>query len=403
MASLKMITRNSKNYLLNTYKRKDICFTKGKSATLTDIKGKKYIDFLSGIAVNNLGYSHPELIKSIRKAMKGVWHTSNLYHIDSQAELAKLIVKSAFKGKCFFCNSGTEANEAAYKLVKKYGKIVSPRKSDIVSMFDSFHGRSMGALSITGQKKYQEDFKPVLPAKFSKFNDPNDLARKVDFNTAAVIIEAVQGESGIHVATKEFLRAVRDLCNRYNALMIVDEVQTGCCRTGKIFAYQHYDVTPDVITMAKALGGGLPIGCMLVRDKHADIFAPGDHASTFGGNRFITTAALSAFKIYSSASFQKKVKQKEKYILKKLHEFTNNFPFIKEIRSRGLMIGIQIDTESPVSAAKIEELSLAGGLLVNNIKDKIIRLVPPLVIRNEEIDRGMRILYKAFSRAEEML
>ncbi|OHD48502.1 MAG: hypothetical protein A2096_09225 [Spirochaetes bacterium GWF1_41_5] len=384
--------------MCGTYKRRDICFSRGNGATLFDKKGKKYIDLLSGLGVNNLGYAHPALINEIKKAAGGLLHVSNLFQIESQVELSRLIQKNAFPGKCFFCNSGTEANEAAYKLAMKYSKNVSPQKKEIISMLNSFHGRTMGSLSLTGQIKYQSSFKPLLPVTYCNYSNIPELKRKINRNTAAVFVEVVQGEGGVYIASREFLQELRSLCNYHQALLIIDEVQTGCGRTGKPFAWQHYDIVPDVITMAKGLAGGLPIGSMLVSSKYADILEPGDHASTFGGNPFVTRVALKAFSILTSPVFLQKAEKNAGYLAKGLDSLLAGKKSLLETRRLGMMLALEF--KEGVNTDELAEKLSARGIIVNSIKNKIIRLLPPLVISKNEIDYALGVFKHVFSGLE---
>lgn len=395
------VTELFKSHIFNTYNRQKISFVSGKGATLKGSDGKTYIDFFAGLAVNNLGYSHPVANKAVLKALKKPWHSTNLFEIPSQAELGALIQKHSFKGKTYFCNSGAEANEAAYKLAIKYGKSIHPEKIRVLAARDSFHGRTMGALALTGQPKYQNAFAPFVGnVDFFEWNNLDSLRLLMSDKVAALFIEPIQGESGVRPASAEFLREARKLCDQHKALLIFDEVQTGCARTGKLFAFQYGSVVPDVFTLAKGLGGGLPIGAMTAREVFAGHLIPGDHASTFGGNPFVTTVAVDIFKLYASASFLKKVTSTGKIFTEKLNELKKRFPSIKECRGLGLMLAIEFEAET-VSTDKVRDLSLASGLLVNSIHNKILRLVPPLVISRKEIDKGFAILQKAIAKASQ--
>jgi len=379
------------NHILQTYKRSAIEFISGKSATLTGKNRRKYIDFLSGIGVNNLGYAHPAVIGAAKKALLKPIHISNLFYIESQAQLAKLIQKASFPGKSFFCNSGAEANEAAYKFCVKYGKSIAPNKVEIVSAWNSFHGRTMGALSLTGQAKYQNHFKPFAGnVKHLHFNETKPL-HVFTPNTAAVFIETIQGEGGVNIITKEFLKHLRHYCDKTRALLIVDDVQAGCGRTGKPFSFQHFDIPIDGFTLAKGLAGGFPIGCFTIRKDLAGIFEPGDHASTFGGNPFVTQVALEVFKIIASPAFQKKTVETAELFRTQLNLLKTKYPFVKEFRQCGLMIAIEM-ADSSISTAEIAKKSLIKGLIINSIHNQIIRMLPPLVITKDEALKGFSIL-----------
>lgn len=377
---------------MRTYARQPITFVKGRECTLTDSTGKQYLDLLSGIAVNVLGYGHPKLASVCRKMAKSVWHTSNLFEIEGQIALAEKIAKNTLDGKTFFCNSGAEANEAALKLAVKRGKTIAPEKDEVISMINSFHGRTLGALNLTGQEKYRKDFPSLGNIRYVPFNDIKALEAAVNSRTAAVFLEVIQGEGGINPVTADYYSAVRALTKKHNALMIIDEVQTGVGRTGTMFGYQHQSEMPDVITAAKGLANGIPIGFMHAAPHAADVLTPGTHASTFGGNPFVTAVANTVFDIVSDKAFLKSVQDKGALFAKELSALSSSFSFIKEVRGRGLMIGVELS----VSADNVKTKCLEQGLIVNSIHDSVIRLIPPLIISERDIERAISIFKTVF-------
>ncbi|MFO7850391.1 MAG: acetylornithine transaminase [Spirochaetia bacterium] len=382
-------SQRSSRALMHTYNRIPIAFSRGEGAYLFDEEENRYLDFLAGIAVNALGYAHPKLTAALTVQAQKLWHCSNLFEIPSQTELAeKLIAHSDFT-KVFFCNSGTEANEAALKLARKRGK-QNGGAVNIVAMHKSFHGRTLGSLSVTGQEKYRKSFAPLLDdVGFIPFNDISALRETVNEDTCAVIIEPIQGEGGIHPAKKEFLQEAREICNKTGALLIFDEVQCGLGRTGTLFAYQQYGVKPDVVTLAKALGGGFPIGAVLSIEEAA-VFEPGDHAATFGGGPLASTAALAVVAELTDGGVVENAAAMGSYLSKKLAALSEKCPRIKEVRGEGLMIGIEL-TEA---AGPFMESCRENGLIVGKAGDNVLRLVPPLIIGRNEVDEAVDILEK---------
>jgi len=376
-----MIDRGAK-VLMNTYSRFPISLVEGKGMYVTDEHGKEYLDFLAGIAVNVLGHAHPTLLKAISDQAGKMIHCSNLYNIPQQTLLAEKLINASAFDKAFFCNSGTEANEAAIKLARKWGKIHKNGAYKILALDHSFHGRTIGALSLTGQKKYQESFIPLMPgADFVPLNDLETLASSIDKNTCAVIIEPVQGEGGIYPARKNYLQELRKICNETDTLLIFDEIQCGLGRTGSLFAYQYYEVEPDIVTLAKALGGGLPIGAILAKDSAA-VFEPGDHASTFGGNPLVTAAALVVLTELIDNDLVGKARKAGSYLQLKLNGLADSLSIIKEVRGVNLMIGIEIDGE----AGEVIEKCHQEGLLIGKAGTNVLRLVPPLIVEEKHID-----------------
>jgi len=379
--------------LLNLYTpiRMPMVIARGEGARLWDTEGREYLDFVSGgRAVTGLGHCHPKVVEAIGQQAGKLIHVSNDFFSEPQLLLAQRL-SELFGGRCFFCNSGAEAVEAAIKLARKHAyKAVGPDKHHVITVLRSFHGRTMGALAATGQPKYQQAFQP-LPAGFVHvpFNDVAALEAAVDARTCAVMLEPILGESGVYPATAEYLAAARRLCDTHRAVLIFDEVQTGLGRTGKMFAYQHYDVEPDVMALAKGLGGGVPIGAMLAREPVASSFEPGDHASTFGGSPLpaaVAVAVLDAIRDENLLARAAAIGERLAEGLKVIQEKT---PLVTEVRARGLMIAV--DLARPV-AARAKAECLARGLLLITVGDQMLRLLPPMVLSKEQADRGLAIL-----------
>lgn len=383
------IIQLTEKYVLATYGRFPLAPVKGEGARIWDAEGREYLDFVSGIAVCSLGHCHPAVVKAIRDQAGKLMHVSNLYYIEPQARLARLLVENSCGDKVFFCNSGAEAVEAAIKLARKYGKMCGgPQKYHIVTAERSFHGRTLAAITATGQPKYQQNFEPLVPGfAYVPFNDVEALWRAVGPHTCAVLLEPVQGEGGIHVASQEFLSAARELCDRYDALLIFDEVQCGLGRTGKFLAYQHFGVEPDVFTLAKALGGGFPIGAMVVKERAA-VFSPGDHASTFGGNPLACAAALAAVESILGEGLVENAARVGSYFKERLVELSRRFSFVQEVRGLGLMLGMELAREGKDVVTRCQE----RGLLINCVDNRVLRFLPPLIITEEDVDRAVDIL-----------
>lgn len=355
----KQLIENEKKYLMQTYTRPAMVLDKGEGMKVWDLEGKQYYDFIGGIAVNALGYSHPKLVQAIKNQVEKLIHCSNLYYSEPQIILAQMLVELSCGDKTFFGNSGAEVNEGAIKLAVKYFKEQNKDKHKIIYMKNSFHGRTIGTLAATGKYKYQKDYLPLLP-KFKQvlFNDLNSVKEAVDNQVAAIIVEPIQGESGINIASKEFIEGLRKLCNEKDMLLIFDERQCGLGRTGKVFTYQHYYVEPDILTLAKSLGGGLPIGALIAKEKVASSFKPGDHGTTFGGNPVACAAAIANLKVLQEENLIAKCQEKGEYFKKKLEELKEKYPeYIKEIRVLGLMVGLEIKKDGP----EVVKKCLEGG------------------------------------------
>lgn len=380
-------------YIMNSYNRFPIAIDYAEGIYVYDTEGKKYLDMCAGIAVSALGYGHPALTKALKEQVEKLLHISNLYYIPQQIDAAKLLIDNSIFDKAFFCNSGAEANEAALKLARKYGKSKSETKTNVISMDHSFHGRTYGALSATGQTKYQKNFMPVMPGfSYAKYNDIDSLKTLIDDNTCAVLIEVIQGEGGIIPANKAYIKQVQELCHQFDALLIIDEVQTGIGRTGTLFAFENFDIQPDVVTLAKALGGGVPIGAMLCTSK-ADVFVPADHASTFGGNPLATTGTKVVLNELLANNLLAHVKEMGEYLAGELNKIKEAFEVVTDVRGMGLMQGIELKTVPKEVVGKCIE----KGMLVVGAGENVVRFVPPLVITKEQIDEGMNILKAALA------
>ncbi|TAN59787.1 aspartate aminotransferase family protein [bacterium] len=382
------------DYIMPTYSRLPLIFVKGKGMKLVDVDGRQYLDFFPGWGVSALGHCHPKVVSAVREQIGKLIHLPNNYLSLQQARLAKELIYWAFPGKVFFANSGAEANEAAVKLARAYGS--KDGRYEIISFKNSFHGRTLAALTMTGQSKYQEGFQP-LPAGFRSvpFNDIKALKETVTEKTVAVIIELIQGEGGINVADKDYIVSIRKLCDEKKLLLIIDEVQTGIGRTGKMFAYEHYGIAPDVITLAKALGGGLPIGVMIVKKEMADILTAGKHASTFGGSPLVSKAALAVLKAIQKEKLLANVRKMGGYLKESLLELAGRHKAIKEIRGIGLMLGVELAIEGK----PIVEECLNHGLLINCAQGNVLRLLPALNVEKKQIDRAVNILDRALSKS----
>ncbi|MFW6011717.1 MAG: acetylornithine transaminase [Desulfosalsimonas sp.] len=376
--------------IASTYKRFPVVFERGRGCTLWDTKGREYTDFVAGIAVCNLGHASPEISRALSRQADTLFHVSNLFYSIPQIELAEKLTEKSFAGKVFFCNSGAEANEAAIKLARK--NFFDRGESDrwrIVAMDQSFHGRTFATLSATGQKKVREGFEPILEGfDFVPFNDFEKLKAAITDKTCAVMVEPVQGEGGVRCADADFLKQVRKLCTEKGVMLIFDEIQTGIGRTGKLFAYEHFGIEPDIMTLAKALGNGLPIGAMLAKDEAALAFTPGTHASTFGGTPVITAAALEVLKLIERENILEYCNRTGGYFREQLLELKERHPVIEEVRGIGLMLGMKLSK----NGAPVVDACMERGFLINCTQENVLRFVPPLVISIEEIDSLIQCL-----------
>lgn len=388
---MEQVVEEGEAYVMHTYGRFPLALEHGEGVYLYDEAGKQYLDMYAGIAVNALGYNHPALTKALTEQVQKMMHVSNYYYTKQQVGAAKLLVENSIFSKVFFCNSGAEANEAALKLAKKYGKSKNENKTQIIAMKKSFHGRTHGALAVTGQEKYQKSFMPLIPnVSYAEYNNIESVKELISENTCAVILEVIQGEGGIIPGSKAFLQEVEALCKANDALLIVDEVQTGIGRTGTLFAFEQFGIQPDVVSMAKGLGGGVPIGAMACTAK-ADVFVPGDHASTFGGNPLVTAASQVVLTELVHNDLLGHVKEVGAYLTAELLKLKDEVECIKDVRGMGLMQGVELT----ISALEVEKKCIENGMLIVGAGEKVIRFVPPLVITKAQIDEGIRILKKA--------
>ena len=376
--------------IMNTYKRFPIVLRKGLGVRLWDVNGREYLDLVAGIAVCNLGHCHPNVVAAIKDQADNLMHVSNLYYIEKQAQLARLLVENSFADKVFFCNSGAEANEAAIKLARKYAhENMEPDKFELITMKDSFHGRTMATITATGQEKFQFGFTPLLEGfSYVSFNDLTALEKAITAKTCGIMLEPIQGEGGVIIPDAQYLAGVRDICDRHGILFIMDEVQTGMGRTGKLFAYEYSKIKPDIMTLAKALGNGFPVGAMLATNKIAKAFGPGNHASTFGGNPLAMAAAVATVKTMLQDGILEQSCQTGEYFLSRLKKLRQKHQIITEVRGRGLMLACGLSVEGN----DIVNECLKRGLLINCIGGKTLRFVPPLIITTQEVDQAIDIL-----------
>ena len=380
--------------IAKTYKRFPVVITKGKRCSLWDIEGKKYIDFVSGIAVCNLGHAHPKVSEALSKQADILLHVSNLYYTEPQIELACRLTESSFADRVFFCNSGAEANEAAIKLARKYFKDKGEKERyRIVTMEKSFHGRTMATLSATGQDKIRKGFEPILEGfDHIPFNDIDALQKSIGPSTCAVLLEPIQGEGGVCCPDPDYLKDVRRLCDETEVLLIFDEIQTGMGRTGKFFAYEHFGIEPDIMTLAKALANGLPIGAMLAREEVAEAFGQGAHASTFGGTPIITAASVQVVKVLLEENLIHHCAKMGAYFKERLSGLKAKHESIVDVRGMGLLLGMKLKIEGDT----IVNSCMEKGFLINCIQGNILRFIPPLIIEKEEIDALVACLDEIF-------
>ncbi len=381
------------DFVLSTYTRQDLCFVAASGIWVEDINGKKYLDFFPGWAVSGIGHRHPKVISKMQEQMEKILHISNNFYSDIQPVLAKKIIEYSFPGKVFFANSGAEANEGAIKLARRYG---NPERYEIITMEKSFHGRTLATLTATGQDKVKEGFSPLVEGfKHVPFNDIDALKNAVTEKTVAIMIEPIQGEGGINVAGQEYMKAISALCREKDMLLIMDEVQTGMGRTGKMFAYSHFEIEPDVMTLAKSLGGGMPMGALVVNDKHKDVLSAGTHATTFGGSPIVCSAALGVFCAIEEEGLLENTIKMGEYLVSKFEELKEKNPMIKNIKGKGLMIGVELDVED---ASAIAEECVKEGLLINCTQKNILRVMPPMTVGKEDIDMAIDKLARALER-----
>ena len=383
------IFTEDRQYVLPVYKRLSLEIIKGKGSILTDVRHKKYLDMYAGIAVSALGHQHPKMLKAIKSQSKHYLHLSNYFVSKPVVDLARKLVEHSFASKVFFANSGAEANEAAIKLAKKYGKTIHPQKTEFIALSESFHGRTLGGLSLTSQPKYKAVFEPLLPGVHEvKRNSVEELNQVATDNICAIFLEVIQGESGVQELTPEFLDAVSTLSEKHQFLVIVDEVQSGLMRTGKLFAYEHTSLVPDAMTLAKSLGGGIPLGALLIHPKYEHILVPGDHGSTFGGNPLACAMGNVVIDEITKPGFQEELLKKSEYILSSLHTLQAKYPsIIRKIKGKGFMIGIDVGSH----AFTLQQKALEKQLLINVTNQDTIRLLPALNIPFKEVIRFVEL------------
>ncbi len=391
------VARNSK-WVFNTYGRTPIMLVEGSGCRVRDSRGREYLDFIAGLAACSLGHGHAGLAEAISEQARKLIHVSNLFYIEPQIELARLLTENSFAGKAFFCNSGAEANEGAIKLARKYFHDRGEHaRYHVVTMENSFHGRTLATLAATGQMRYRKGFEPDVEG-FSHvpFGDMDRLDKAVTSETAAVLLEAIQGEGGVRVPPDGFLKEVRELCNRRGCLFMLDEVQTGMGRTGRLFAYEHYGIQPDVMTLAKGIAGGVPMGALLATDEVAACFVPGNHASTFGGNPLASAAGLAVLREILADGFLENVRTRGAYLRGRLEELAARHGIIREVRGLGLMQAVDLHKPGADIASAMRE----EGVLVNCTSDTVLRFLPPLVVSDAETDEMVSVLDKVLLRAE---
>lgn len=382
-------------YVMQTYKRLPVAFVRGEGTRLWDTGGKEYLDLVSGLGVVILGHCHPRVVDAVRRQAGEIAHTTNLYYVEPQAELAELLVENSFEGRCFFANSGAEANEGALKLARKYHYMSGKPRSKVVCALDSFHGRTYATLSATGQPSKWGPFEPVAPGFVHvPLNDADALEKTVDEETAAVMLEPIQGESGIRPASEEFLLAARGACDRTGALLIMDEVQTGLGRTGKLFAYQHSGARPDIMTLAKGIANGIPVGVFLAAGEFGNVLEPGDHGSTFGGGFLACAAGAETLKVVLEEDLPANAERVGGVLLEALGSMAEQVSIIAEVRGRGLMLAVQLESEL---ARKAVIGCLEKGVVVNDVTPSAVRLLPPLIIGEDEALRGVEVLAEVLS------
>jgi acetylornithine aminotransferase/acetylornithine/N-succinyldiaminopimelate aminotransferase len=383
-------------HVATTYGRAPVALVRGEGTRVWDADGKMYYDFLSGLGVNNLGHCHPRVVEAIRQQAGTLLHVSNLYHIQPQIELAEMLAERSFADRSFFCNSGTEACEAAIKLARRYSHDhFGEGRYEIITMEHSFHGRTMGSLSATAQTRYHKGFEPLLDGfRYAPFNDLQALAAMLGPKTCAIMVEPVQGEGGVNVPSPDYLEGLRELCQAHQLLLIYDEVQCGIGRTGTLFAYEHEGVPPDIMTLAKSLAGGVPIGAMLAREDVAKAFVPGTHAATFGGNPLATAAGVAALQAIEAEGMLENCQRVGAYFMQRLKGLQQRYPFMKEVRGKGLMLGIELE----FSGNQFVPACMERGFLVNCTMDTVLRFLPPLIVTEREVDLLITVLDELFAR-----
>lgn len=382
---MKGFKREDTKFILSTYKRNNLLFVKGKGKYLWDSKKRKFLDFFSGLSVTNIGHANRALVSAVKKQAGKLMHVSNLYYTMPQIKLARMLSERSLGGRVFFCNSGAESTETAIKIARKYG---GGKRTEIIVFNNAFHGRTLGALSATAQKKFQKYFKPLLPGfRYADFNSIDSVKKRISKKTIAIMIEPVQGEGGVIPAEKGFLRELKRVTAKNKLLLIFDEVQCGIGRTGRLFAYEHFGVKPDILCLAKSLGGGLPMGAVVVNGRLKNIFEYGDHGTTFGGNPVVCSAGIEVLKFIDNDCL-KKVRMLGDYFLAGLNGLAGEFSVIRQVRGKGLMLGMELKRPcEAISAGMLDK-----GVLINCTQDNVLRFLPPFIINKGDIDHVVRIL-----------
>jgi len=389
------VIRQGDQCLLNTYARHPILVVRGEGMRVWDSNGKEYLDFVGGIAVCNLGHCHPRVVQALTEQAHQLIHCSNFYYIGPQVELARRLCEHSFGERVFFCNSGAEAAEGAIKLARKYATERSgPERYEIITMENSFHGRTMGALSATGQERLRKGFEPLLPGfHYAPFDDLDAVARAIGPQICAVMVEPIQGEGGVNLPSPGYLKGLRELCDRTGTLLIYDEVQVGMGRTGMLFAYQHDDVSPHIMTLAKSLANGVPIGAVVTTEEVGQAFSPGSHGTTFGGNPLATAVGCCVVDTLVGDGVLENCRQQGEYLLAGLRDLKGRYAFIKDVRGKGLIVGCELAFEGK----GIVERCMERGVLINCTADRVLRFLPPLIVTKGEIDRLLATLDAVFS------
>ncbi|OQW36843.1 MAG: acetylornithine aminotransferase [Nitrospira sp. SG-bin1] len=385
-------------YLMQTYSRQPVSIVRGRGAKVYDLEGREYIDFVGGIAVNVLGHGHPDLVQAIQRQAAQLIHTSNLYYTEPQVKLARLLVDHSFADRVFFCNSGAEANEAAIKLARRYAHDRhGPDRFEVITMKNSFHGRTLATLTATGQEKVQKGFEPLMPGfAHAPFNDFAAIESMVNEKTAAIMLEPIQAEGGVYVADRDYLKNLREFCTHRDILLIFDEIQTGMGRTGTFFAHEQLGVKPDIMTLAKGLAGGVPIGACLAIESVAAAFTPGSHASTFGGNPLACAAALAVCRVLLEGKVLDQARRMGEYFAKGLADCKDRHRIVKDVRGLGLLQGMELE----VDARAVVSDALARGMMINAATERVLRFVPPLVITQPEVDKLIDLLGILFNQRQ---
>jgi acetylornithine aminotransferase len=393
MTSAEIIARNAA-VEVQLYGRQPLALARGQGCVVWDADGKRYLDFFAGVAVNNLGHCHPAVVEAVRRQAGELLHVSNHYHTAVEGELAEALTRVSFAERVFLCNSGAEANEAAMKLARRWGWMHGDGRFEILATHGSFHGRTFGTVTATGQEKYHQGYLPLLPGvRLVPYDDVDAMTAAVGPQTIAILVEPIQGEGGVVVPRPGYLRALRALCDRAGLLLVLDEIQTAFGRTGRLFAYEHDDVVPDIMTLAKALGGGLPIGAMCTTDRIAAAFTPGSHGTTFGGNPLACAAAVAAVRTLADPGVLEHARAMGATLHAHLERLAARQPIVREVRGRGLMAGLLLDRPD----ADVVKRCLERGLLVNGTAERVVRVTPPIVITQGELDEGMALLDRALA------